>query len=64
MKTFALLADKMLARVAPKTTAAACGGCTYSGPYSGPCAGGYGRYRCCYYPVAGACKQSCSFICG
>ncbi|MEV6926138.1 hypothetical protein AB0M46_16805 [Dactylosporangium sp. NPDC051485] len=57
------LADRMLAKVAPKKTAAACGGCTTSGPYSGPCQGGYGYYRCCQYWVAAACKTVCNFVC-
>jgi hypothetical protein len=57
------IADRLLSVVAPKATAAACSGCTYAGPYSGPCAGGYGYYKCCYYNEPGGCTKKCSFVC-
>ena len=64
MKTIAMLADKMLARVAPKTTAAACGGCYSTGPYAGPCPGGYGHYVCCqYWGPGNQCFTYCNFVC-
>ncbi|MFD7729330.1 hypothetical protein ACFV6F_02940 [Kitasatospora phosalacinea] len=58
MSRLTRIADRLVAKVAPKGAAAACSGCqTYQ--WSGPCHGGYIFQNCCYAYVNGVCSSIC-----
>jgi hypothetical protein len=66
MRQLTKLADRMLSRVVPSATAAACGGCTTTGVHiAGPCHGGYYTWRVCCSSVgpANTCPSSCTYRC-
>jgi hypothetical protein len=65
MRQITKLADRMLTRLVPGATAAACGECvTTSVHYGGPCPSEfYSRQVCCTYWMANICHKVCNVYC-
>jgi hypothetical protein len=65
MRQLTTLADRMLSRLVPKATAAACGGCTTQYHVAGPCPSEYYSRRVCCQNVgpANTCITTCHDYC-